>query len=450
MKKILLVNPIYNPGNIPFNIPLSKIAAGLEACGIEFKTVDFVRPDCEGNDLSFFIRAEKEFLKEIELLVPFVDAVYITSGTGNELKPYPIYPRIFLIAKTVKNIKKIPVIVGGALINLYSKVYNLPDAFLRGKFIDCIVTGNEYINFMKIFIEGEFPRSVSPLWNIWEMEKYPVYKSVQYHIGCPYNCDFCFEGKIYDPNENMDRVEDFNSSIGEGERIIIEDSVLMSYQDFDEIMDCLERKHVKFAAYARISEIVKEPQKVERLYKAGCQCVIIGIETLDNEVLKGHNKNIVSSQTREGLEILKSNNINIQGCFMLGFPEDSLKNMENTISFAIDEKLSGYRWHIYQPNYSAIDNKFYSTRSISVFDHLSVQLNVPDNCLPEIMVSQPEIGKLDEHFMIRGKNFLGSDAFAGIGYSNSFSYQDIKKLIDDMFPTDWILNEECLYKYLFY
>ena len=178
--------------------------------------------------------------------------------------------------------------------------------------------------------------------------------------------------------------------------------------------------------------------------------MIVGIETLDSEVLKGHNKNIVSSQTRTGLDILKNNGIGIQGCFMLGFPEDSIKNMERTIDFAIKENLQGYRWHIYQPNYSAMDKNFYpKSHGMSVTDHLSVQLNLPDNCLHEIMTEQPEIGKIDEHFMIRGKNYLSSESFADIGYNGRFSYQDIKKLIDNMFPKNWILNEELLYKYLF-
>ena len=71
-------------------------------------------------------------------------------------------------------------------------------------------------------------------------------------------------------------------------------------------------------------------------------------------------------------DILKENDVDVQGCFMLGFPEDSLSNMERTISFAIDEQLNGYRWHIYQPNYSNMHNKFY-LNSIVAYDHLLIR-----------------------------------------------------------------------------
>ena len=40
MKNVLLIDPIYNPGTIPKNIPLCKIAAGLEQCGYKVSTID--------------------------------------------------------------------------------------------------------------------------------------------------------------------------------------------------------------------------------------------------------------------------------------------------------------------------------------------------------------------------------------------------------------------------
>lgn len=257
-------------------------------------------------------------------------------------------------------------------------------------------------------------------------------------------------GKIYSPKSNLCTLDDFTKSISYGEKIVIEDSVLMSYQNFDDIMTNIGAKNVKFAAYARISEIIKNPDKVKRMKEAGCEALIIGIETLDSSMLKLHNKEIVSYQTRLGLDILKNNDMKVQGCFMLGFPKDSMENMERTIRFAIDEKLNGYRWHIYQPNYSNLGELLrINGGKINVNEHFNVQLNVPDNCLNEIMLLQPELGKLDEHFMIRGKEYISEQVFENIGYLNSFTYKDIKKLIDEMFPKEWILNEEILYEYLF-
>lgn len=171
------------------------------------------------------------------------------------------------------------------------------------------------------------------------MNKYPFYKSVQYNVGCPYSCDFCFEGKIYSPKSNLCTLDDFTKSISYGEKIVIEDSVLMSYQNFDDIMTNIGAKNVRFAAYARISEIIKNPDKVKRMKEAGCEALIIGIETLDSSMLKLHNKEIVSYQTRLGLDILKNNDMKVQGCFMLGFPKILWKIWRELLDLRLTKNL---------------------------------------------------------------------------------------------------------------
>lgn len=450
MKNVLLIDPIYNPGTIPKNIPLCKIAAGLEQCGYKVSTIDFLRPDCEYNDFDFFLRKEREFVEEALELAADADMVYITSGTGNELKPYPVFPRIRSLVVAIKHKYTAKLIVGGALMNLYTKVYKVSISSLLQMGIDHVVVGNEYTGAMSAIVDGKFPASVIPKWSSFNSQHYPDYKSVQYHVGCPYSCDFCFEGKIYDKCSDTTELKDFLDSIETNDMIIVEDSVLMSYPDFWEITENFLKKKVSYAIYARISEIISWPDKVKRLAETGCKSVIVGIETLDNNVLQGHNKNIVSSQTRQGLDILKENGIGIQGCFMLGFPEDTISNMKETIDFAVKEKLQGYRWHIYQPNYSDPKLKIsLGDTTISVGDYFNVQLNVPDHCLKEIMMLQPRLGMLDEHFMIRGKNHIQAILYKSIGYQGRFEYSDIKGIIDEMFPSEWILNEEKLYKTLF-
>lgn len=450
MKSVLLIDPIYNPGTIPKNVSLCKIAAGLECCGYKISTIDFLHPECEYNDFEYFLKKEQEFVQKALELACKVEIVYITSDTGNELKPYPVFPRIKLLIMAIKNNTGAKVIVGGALMNLYTKVYNVSINRLKHMGIDYVVTGNEYTSAMNAITDGIFPDSIAPKWSSFKNQNYPNYKSVQYHVGCPYNCDFCFEGKIYDRCNDKTKLKDFLDSVEINDKIIVEDSVMMSYPDFYEITESFLEKNVSYAIYARISEIVLWPDKVKRLAETGCKSVIVGIETLDNDVLKGHNKNLVSSQTRNGLDILKANGIGIQGCFMLGFPEDTITNMKHTIEFAIKENLQGYRWHIYQPNYSDSNlNLHLCGNPISVEDHFNVQLNVPDHCLNDIMQIQPKLGMLDEHFMIRGKKCISSLSYKGIGYPFKFEYSNIKCIIDELFPPEWILNEEKLYEKLF-
>lgn len=456
-QRFLLIDPIYNPGTVPPNISLGRLETALSTKDNCVSVVDFVSPDCEHNDLSYFKQQELLFLNNILTQAQFADLIYITTGHGNELKPYPIWPRIHYIASEIKRqfpTKKI--IVGGALVNLYKKVYKIPDDILKDRVIDLIIEGHEN-NLLSVVGAKSTNSQVKPLlWTSWDKKKYPDFRSLMYHVGCQYCCDFCFEGKIFNKDANIEKAEMLFSSINyakskEGiNKFVLEDSTVMSYPDIEYLISGISEQNIEFSIYARISEILKKPETVEKLRRAGCKSFIIGIETLNDDLLKQHHKGLVSSQTRNALDILKHNDIQVQGCFMLGFPDDTLDNMYKTVEFAVNENLNGYRWHIYQPNFTQIDKRFFSQTKITAFDHLKVQLNVPDHLLSDMLDINPEISIMDEHFLLRARDALktSKEQLKHLGYAERFNYNDLLAVVNSL-PKNIILNEERLYQDLF-
>ena len=454
---VLLVDPVYNCGSVPPNVSLGRLEASLLESGKNVEIADFVSPDCEHNDLNYFNKKESLFVANILKKAEFADIIYVTSGYGNELKPYPFWPRIRRISTELK--KSYPnkkIAVGGALVNLYKKVYKLPDSILSGAGIDYIIPGHE--NNALLVLGGTQKRTFDKtlLWNAWNKVKYPDFRSLIYHVGCQYACDFCFEGKIFESKNNIETASMLLKSIEVAKnksgisKFVIEDSTFMSYTDIDYLISGIAEQNVAFSIYARISEIIKKPKLVSELKRSGCNAFIIGIETLNDSVLKKHHKGLVSQQTRRALDIIKDNGIQVQGCFMLGFPDDSLDNMRRTVEFALDENMNGYRWHIYQPNFMTLDNRFYSKGVIKASDHMNVQLNVPDHCLGKMMNSNPEIGIMDEHFLPRARNVLNKDnkVLRSLGYRGCFNYSDLLSIINTL-PKNMVLNEERLYSDLF-
>lgn len=454
---ILLVDPVYNCGTVPPNVSLGRLEASLLESGKNVEIVDFVSPDCEHNDLDYFNKKESLFIANILKKAEFADIIYITSGHGNELKPYPIWPRIRRIVTKLKNSypnKKIA--VGGALVNLYKKVYKLSDRVLSGEYIDYIIPGHENNALLVLggTQKGTFDKTL--LWNAWNKANYPDFRSLIYHVGCQYACDFCFEGKVFENKNNIETVGMLLKSIEMAKndngitKFVIEDSTFMSYPDIGYLLAGIAEQHVEFSIYARISEIIKKPKLVSELKRSGCSAFIIGIETLNDDLLKKHHKGLVTQQTRMALDIIKDNGIQVQGCFMLGFPEDSLDNMRRTVDFAVDENMNGYRWHIYQPNFMNLDSRFYSKEVIKASDHMKVQLNVPDHCLGKMMDLNPKIGVMDEHFLPRARNVLDKDnkILRSLGYRGRFNYSDLLSIIN-ILPKNMILNEERLYLDLF-
>jgi radical SAM superfamily enzyme YgiQ (UPF0313 family) len=67
--------------------------------------------------------------------------------------------------------------------------------------------------------------------------------------------------------------------------------------------------------------------------KAGCHTIAVGMETVDPLVLKNIRKNITSDQIREAVSLIRKNNINTIIYCVVGFPGETKKSIEKTISF---------------------------------------------------------------------------------------------------------------------
>lgn len=457
-KSYLLVDPIYNDGNVPPNIHLGQIEFQLIKYDCPVKLIDFVT-SAPINEWTHFESKEQEFFSRIINDSKDVDIVYISSGFGNALKPYPFFPRVLKIAKLLKDFKPaIFIVVGGALVNYYETIYGVSvKSFSKGT-IDYVLVGNE-LSFVSLFVDKSaiFNNDLGACrWYNWEKEKYPEFRSVMYHIGCPYKCDFCFEGKIFNKYNCIETKEAFIKTIRDSVEIdnihnfVFEDSTFISYVDFIELVEKVEELAISFSVYARVSEVLKYPERVKLLKRAGCRAFIIGFETLDDIILEQQHKGINSSNNTYVINYLKDIGIEIQGCFMLGFPQDSIDNMCRTLDFAIKQDLNGYRWHIFQPNFNNLNQSFYSHSVIRIEDHLSCQINVPDSLLLDSISRNPEICLLDEHFLPRARHVLSTDdqRLKNIGYHGGFNYADVLKILQSL-PNDMILNEEKLYHELF-
>lgn len=457
-KSYLLIDPIYNDGNVPPNIHLGQIEFQLIKFDRSVKFIDFVT-SAHINVWTDFESKELDFFSKIINNSKDVDIVYISSGFGNALKPYPLFPRILKIAKLLKeNNPSIYIVVGGALVNYYETIYGVSIKSFSRNTIDYVLTGNE-LSFISLFVGNDaiMNNEIGACrWYNWEKEKYPEYRSVMYHIGCPYKCDFCFEGKIYDKKNYIETKDAFIKTIRDSVEIdnihnfVFEDSTFISYGDFLELVDKVEEMAISFSIYARVSEILMYPERVKLLKKAGCKAFIIGFETFDDIILEQQHKGINSSNITYVINFLKDMGIEIQGCFMLGFPQDTIDNMYHTLDFAIKQDFNGYRWHIFQPSFNNLNQNFYSHSDITIEDHLLCQINVPDSLLLDSISRNPEICLLDEHFLPRARHVLSVDdqRLKNIGYRSGFNYADVLGILQSL-PNDMILNEEKLYHELF-
>jgi hypothetical protein len=461
MKRLLLIDPIYNPGNIPPSVTLGKLEAMFGDTLLELELIDFVEPTCEYHDIKYFREKEAYFFNLIREKACNAHAIYIAVEHGNEFKPYPVFPRIREIAAAAKQgNNSIKVIVGGALINLMTQVHCIPEYLIQDQVIDVIAKGSA-VNIARAIASvldlNIIIRPGPSKWKLWDWSKYPKYASVNMKTGCPFKCDFCFEGKIFDKKNLSETISSLTETIWflrnnhDIRQIMFEDSILLSYKEFFDIAAMLSDLDVSFANYARVSEIIAYPEKIFALKASGGNCLVVGFETVDDGILANTNKKIIATQSRQALAICKEIDIDIQGCFMLGFPQGGMIDSERTIDFALSENLNCNRWHVFMPDYRNMDGRFYTDQTFTVADILNTQVNVPDRTLPEIISENPRMILIEEHFLIRALPYLEDTLILEkSGYADLFNLEELYRLMQSkLIPAKLPLNEDCMYERLF-
>lgn len=478
MKKLLLVDPTYNPGNIPPNLGLGKIEAALAPYDISIEVEDFLSLQNKSPSLNEFRRIENDFVSQVLESAMNSDVVYISGSHGMELKPYAMFPRIARIAMEIKKLNRnIPIIFGGALSMFYVDVHKvLPEKF-KDFGIDRVVSGQERgaasvilqacgIEEKNLFIvrkedllssNGRATGGVA-IWNAWDLSQYPDYMSLMVQTGCPHQCSFCFEGKVYDPKNPQSTISD----LIEGVRIVrgkkdinglmIEDSIALSFPWFPQLADNLAQENMPWAIYARSTELIKKRKELDGIVKAGCKSAIVGIESLDDSELQATEKRVSARQNIEALEIAQDAGLAVQGCFILGFPTDTTRECTKRIEAASQFQLSTYRWHIMQPDWGQMPAGIMGAESFSLEEHFRTQVSVPDSCLVEMLENPSTALVYDEHVLMRvvSQGIDDISSLSRYGYANQFNLREMFKEVAPLIrnnnrPT----NEDEMYAHLF-
>lgn len=179
-----------------------------------------------------------------------------------------------------------------------------------------------------------------------EIREYPVLTS----RGCPYNCIFCF------------------SHIGRGWRERTPDNVIAelkqavdrfaikSFGVWDPVFNLTTRHVVAFCSslineglglpwncYSVRADRVDDEQ-ARAMKEAGCEKVFMGVETLNEEIMKRINKKEKVEDIRRAAEIYHKHDLKVTGFFILGLPGDTFKKSISTCEEAIRMGFDDQVW----------------------------------------------------------------------------------------------------------
>lgn len=165
--------------------------------------------------------------------------------------------------------------------------------------------------------------------------------------GCPNQCSFCSRQKLFkttrlrDLDSIAEEIRDIKS-LQSYNFINFYDNINYNSAFFKDFCNLLKKDNlnINWGCEIRIDNI---NENYARLIKeAGCKIIATGIESANKEVLRRNFKYQDPNKVKEGIEIIKKNNIPIQAYFVLGLPGETEESFQETLEFIKKLPLDEY------------------------------------------------------------------------------------------------------------
>lgn len=166
--------------------------------------------------------------------------------------------------------------------------------------------------------------------------------------GCPYKCNYChdlFTKKFVHMSAErvVEDIAYLYENYGVDEFQIVDDIFNLHKKRLKAIMDEVARRWPGKLSFCfpngLRADILDEPV-LDSLRAAGTYALAIAVETVTPRLQELVEKHLKLERTRWAIEEADKRGIMVAGFFMLGFPTESQEELESTVQWAIDSRLT--------------------------------------------------------------------------------------------------------------
>lgn len=234
------------------------------------------------------------------------------------------------------------------------------------------------------------------------------YRSIQTVTsrGCPFSCTFCATNVTWkrrilfqSPDRVLQEVGHLVKDHGIEEIWWGDDGFTTDRTRTVEICERLIREHPgilwRLANGIRLETV--EDGLVALMKKAGCYMAGVGVETGSKEMMKRIKKRLNLDIVNDKVNILKRHGILTSGFFIIGFPDETLEELEATVDFILNCTLERMQISIFAPYPGSEEfNKLFRSHEPEFFAR-SVRRYLFDGQMPEAPV-QVDVQTLQRYF----------------------------------------------------
>jgi anaerobic magnesium-protoporphyrin IX monomethyl ester cyclase len=418
-KSILLMTTA-PPSNAPWyqgkKLPplgLSYVAASLEKAGFQVEMLDNYM-------LKKSIEEVKQLVQELN-----TEIVGITCGSAT-------YRRCLETAAAVKEtLPSCAVIVGG-----WHAAY-MPDSLLQQPDVDYVVMGEgerAMVELTRHILRGEDGKDLADIAGVGYRQNGSFTKNTPQFIsnmdeipfparhllpmklydrtieflnakpadvmsiarGCPFSCAFCETKKLwgntcrtFSPARVLNEVRHMVEKFGTRGIYFINDNFTIKKKQTEELCTLLKNSglNLEWVCDTRVDLVNRE--LLEKMKDAGCKAIWFGVESGSQRILKRINRTITLEQTENAFRLCKQVGIKVACSFMLGFPDETLEDLEATRKFAdkLDPDWCQFNVFIAYPD-SSLYQELLQTGSYDRLDEFLLTVKTKDFDYRSLMAIQ--------------------------------------------------------------
>lgn len=189
--------------------------------------------------------------------------------------------------------------------------------------------------------------SITKYWDEIKQNEIPVFP-IEVGRGCPYNCTFCSSSIFWKQKyrtKSVDKViaeiKQLMDQYGINRFNFVHDNLTFNNRYCEEISSRIieENLDIQWNCSSRIDQINED--LVRLMHMAGCRGIFFGIETGSPRLQRSIRKGINLDKVIDTLKLVKNIGIKATTSFIIGFPDETEEEYNQTIQLALDCRLSG-------------------------------------------------------------------------------------------------------------